>query len=254
LFSLNRILAVAPRHIFSEKSVASTDERPSNMALWNFKSKDRYEDVESVSISSQRSENVPVSVVVPSVRRPTSVIAAGAVISGSLSSPGDIQIEGHVIGDVRCATLTVGKDGDIKGNVTAETATIRGRVTGNVRARTIQLAATGAVDGDLSHAVLIIEEGGVFQGHSQRAADPLSELALSAPVAVDAIEDTIETNAGSDDDELVASANEAEVDVIPSQDKEVEADAKTEEPGKNLSNPPRSSLADALGDKFAVAD
>lgn len=234
------------------------------MALWNFKSKEKYEDVDSVSISSQRNENVPVSVVVPSVRRPTSVIAAGAVISGSLSAPGDIQIEGHVIGDVRCATLTVGKEGDVKGNVTAETATIRGRVTGNVRARTIQLAATGAVDGDLSHAVLIIEEGGVFQGHSARAADPLSELALSAPAAVDAAKDDQDLPANEEsvaekaeaesDDDAVALDVISGVKVSPSQEAKIAEDDKTNAPGKNLDNAPRSSLADALGDKFAVAD
>jgi cytoskeletal protein CcmA (bactofilin family) len=221
------------------------------MAFWNSKSKDTFEDVESVAIPTERSDAGAVAVVVSTVRHATSVIAAGAVVSGSISAPGDIQIEGHVIGDVRCATAMVGKDGDVKGNVVAETATIRGRVTGNVRARTIQLASTGSVEGDLSHAVLIIEEGGVFEGRSKRAADPLSELALSAPVAA-------ETEGASDvaSDSAQTTTGNADVDTTVSEPEVVSANEETEETnqtGKGLDEAPRSGVADALGEKFAVA-
>jgi cytoskeletal protein CcmA (bactofilin family) len=220
------------------------------MALWNFKSKDKFEDVDSVVIPTTNNDNAAVAVVVSTVGHAKSVIAAGAVISGSMSAPGDIQIEGHVIGDVRCATAVIGKDGDVKGNVTSETATIRGRVVGNVRARIIQLASTGSVEGDLSHAVLIIEEGGVFEGRSKRVADPLNELALAAPeaetVAAAPTSDEVEPEV-----ETVAEVEEPKADEVPEVETvaEVEADA----PGHNLDDEPRSALADALGEKFAVA-
>jgi cytoskeletal protein CcmA (bactofilin family) len=219
------------------------------MAFWNSKSKDKFEDVDSVVIPTERTENAAVAVVVSTVRHPTSVVAAGAVVSGSMSAPGDITIEGHVIGDVRCATVVIGKDGDVKGNVTAETATVRGRVTGNVRARTIQLASTGSVEGDLSHAVLIIEEGGVFEGRSKRAADPLSELALSAPVAGDdpAPPETETTISDADEEALAEPVPLAKV-AAASKKK-----AKVEAPGKDLDLAPRSGVADALGEQFAVA-
>jgi cytoskeletal protein CcmA (bactofilin family) len=216
------------------------------MAFWNSKSKETYEDVESVAIPTTRTENAAVAVVVSTVRHATSVIAAGAVVSGSISSPGDIQVEGHVIGDVRCATAIIGKDGDVKGNLTAETATIRGRVLGNVRARTIQLASTGSVEGDLSHAVLIIEEGGVFEGRSKRAADPLSELALSAPIAAGAATDA-DAEASADDTAKVEPVAEPEV-AAAAADKEAEVDVT----GKDLDDAPRSGVADALGDRFAA--
>jgi cytoskeletal protein CcmA (bactofilin family) len=215
------------------------------MAFWNSKSKDKFEDVESIAIPTQRTENAAVAVVVSTVRHATSVIAAGAVVSGSMSAAGDITVEGQVIGDVRCATLLLGKDGDVKGNVTAETATIRGRVIGNVRARTIQLASTGSVEGDLSHAVLIIEEGGVFEGRSKRAADPLSELALSAPVAAEPEAEAVEVEAETTEEAAVTPV--AEPEVVAS------AADTTAEPGKDLDDAPRSGVADALGDKFAVA-
>lgn len=217
------------------------------MAFWNSKAKDTYEDVESVTIPTERSDAGAVAVVVTTVRHATSVIAAGAVVSGSISAPGDIQIEGHVIGDVRCATAMVGKDGDVKGNVVAETATIRGRVTGNVRARTIQLASTGSVEGDLSHAVLIIEEGGVFEGRSKRAADPLSELALSPPAETNT-EATIVSDA-----EISVESPVAEPEVVAANEKETDADDGLVITSKSLDDAPRSGVADALGEKFAVA-
>lgn len=219
------------------------------MALWNFKSKDKFEDVESVIIPSQNHESAAVAVVVSTVSHPKSVVAAGAIVSGSMSAPGDIQVEGHVIGDVRCATATIGKDGDVKGNVTAETATIRGRVVGNVRARIIQLASTGSVEGDLNHAVLIIEEGGVFEGRSKRVADPLSELALAAPEETDT---KAPASAKAAPKAKAAKAAKATASKEPEEPFKIEP-SKVDEPGVNLDDAPRSGVADALGERFAVA-
>jgi cytoskeletal protein CcmA (bactofilin family) len=235
------------------------------MALWNFKSKEKFEDVDSIAISAPRTDSAAVAVVVSNVRHATSVIAADVVVSGSILAPGDVNIDGRVIGDVRAATIIVGRDGDVKGNVTAETATIRGRVLGDVRARTIQLASTGSVEGDLSHAVLIIEEGGVFEGRSKRAADPLSELALIAP----ADEGDAKANNSS-----VVTADLAETDIVVEESEAKDAQTETlgvavgkteahakdetklksEGPGSGLNQAPRSGVADALGDRFAVAD
>lgn len=234
------------------------------MALWNFKSKDKFEDVDSVTIPTARAENVPVAIVAPAVRHVTSVVAAGAVVSGSISAPGDIQVEGHIVGDVRCATIIVGKEGDVKGNVTAETATIRGRVVGNVRARTIQLAATGSVEGDLSHAVLIIEEGGVFEGRSKRAADPLNELALSAPASEVGQDNEVLADIA---DETVIAADDIAGEVLDpvvnivskpivievNKDRPEQATAEKKPAANRLDEPARSGVADALGDQFAVA-
>lgn len=213
------------------------------MALWNFKSKDKFEDVDSVVIPSSSSDVSAVAVVVPTNVHPKSVIAAGAVVSGAISAPGDIHIEGHVIGDVRCATVIVGKDGDVKGNVTAETATVRGRVVGNVRARIIQLAATGSVEGDLSHAVLIIEEGGAFEGRSKRVADPLNDLALAAPEA-DEVEAPVSTPKAASKAKAKAKTTSSSPNVEP---------LKPVLSTDSLDEAPRSGVADALGDRFAVA-
>ncbi len=126
----------------------------------------------------------PVNVQIPSTSKlSASVIAAQTIISGSINSNGDLNIDGSVKGDVKCANLSIGSQGEIIGNITAEKATIRGFVQGNVTARTILLAGSGNIEGDLTHSVLIIEEGGTFEGRSKRIADPLGSQtpAIEAP-------------------------------------------------------------------------
>ena len=147
--------------------------------IWGRKPKVQDEEATIVSIVPSKPETE--ETVQP--KAAPSVIAAQTNVLGSVVCAGDLSVDGNVEGDVRCALFTVGVNGHIAGNVTAETATVRGRISGNVVARTILLAGTGSIEGDLTHAVLIIEEGGVFEGRSKRLADPLgaNTAQLEAP-------------------------------------------------------------------------
>ncbi len=151
--------------------------------IWGKKPKVQDEEATIVSIIPSQTETEETIV----QKAPPSVIAAQTNVLGSIVCAGDLSVDGNVEGDVRCALFTVGVNGHIAGNVTAETATVRGRISGNVVARTILLAGTGSIEGDLTHAVLIIEEGGVFEGRSKRLADPLgaSTNQLEAPAKKD---------------------------------------------------------------------
>ena len=42
-------------------------------------------------------------------------------------------IDGHIRGDVRCASLILGESSEVEGNVVAEDVVIRGRVIGSIR-------------------------------------------------------------------------------------------------------------------------
>ncbi len=193
------------------------------MAFWQAKTKEDYPEMETTSLPSTRVELPSNSVVVPTPKAAASVISMGTVIHGPIQSTGDIHIDGLVIGDVRCDTLVVGKNGEIKGNVISEIATIRGKVSGDVCARMIQLATTGSIEGDLTHAVLIIEEGGQFEGRSIRSADPLAS----------------QGNQGSQAEANVSSKPAKKPDGVKAADND---DAEN----------PRSSLSDALGDSFSA--
>lgn len=111
-------------------------------------------------------------------RKPTgaptrSVIDAWLNITGNLQSEGEVQIDGQVVGDIRCAHLTVGKDAVITGNITAEEVVVRGKVTGTIRANRVILQDSARVDSEIFHKKLAIEEGAIFEGVSRVREEPM---------------------------------------------------------------------------------
>jgi cytoskeletal protein CcmA (bactofilin family) len=64
-----------------------------------------------------------------------SIISSDLSVTGTLASAGDMQIDGSIDGDVRCANLVVGESATVKGEIVAEEVVVRGRVEGSIRAR-----------------------------------------------------------------------------------------------------------------------
>lgn len=110
-------------------------------------------------------------------RSAPSIISDDLVVIGTLTSTGDIQIDGRVDGDVRSASVTIGEKANFQGEIVAEECTIRGRVQGIVRARKVQLSGTCHMEGTILHEALAVEVGAFFEGTCRHCADPLSEVA-----------------------------------------------------------------------------
>lgn len=104
-----------------------------------------------------------------------SIIDSCLVITGNLESERDVQVDGRINGDVQCAHLTVSKDGMINGNIIAEEVVIRGNVKGTIRATQVVLQDSAHVESDIFHSSLIIEQGAIFDGQSQRQSDPIAQ-------------------------------------------------------------------------------
>ena len=102
-----------------------------------------------------------------------SVIDAWLTITGNLQSDGEVQVDGQIVGDIRCAHLTVGKDAAIVGNIVAEEVVVRGKVTGVIRANRVILQDSARVDSEIIHKKLAIEEGAVFEGKSRLSEEPM---------------------------------------------------------------------------------
>jgi cytoskeletal protein CcmA (bactofilin family) len=103
-----------------------------------------------------------------------SVIDAWLTITGNLQSEGEVQVDGKINGDIRCAHLTVGKEASIVGNVTADEVVVRGRVKGVIRANRVILQDSARVESQVFHKRLAIEEGAIFDGHSRIRENPLT--------------------------------------------------------------------------------
>ena len=105
----------------------------------------------------------------------TSLISADLVVNGTLTSTGDIQIDGRVEGDVHSSGLVIGDKAFINGEVIADDVTVRGRVQGGIRARKVLLAATCHVEGNILHEAFAVEAGAFFEGNCRHSDNPLSE-------------------------------------------------------------------------------
>jgi cytoskeletal protein CcmA (bactofilin family) len=109
-----------------------------------------------------------------------SVIDSWLTIRGDLESEGEVQVDGKVNGDIRCAHLVVGKDAIIVGNIVAEEVIVRGRVKGTIRAINVTLQDTAVVESEIFHKSLAIEQGACFDGLSRRRDEPMKADIASA--------------------------------------------------------------------------
>jgi cytoskeletal protein CcmA (bactofilin family) len=107
-----------------------------------------------------------------------SIISGDLVVNGTLTSSGDIQIDGKVEGNVNSSGLVIGDKACIEGDVMAEDVTVRGRVKGSIRARKVLLASTCHVEGDILHEAFAVETGAFFEGNCRHADNPLADDAV----------------------------------------------------------------------------
>ena len=103
-----------------------------------------------------------------------STIGSELSITGNVTSNGKIRVDGHVQGDIQCASLVLGEHSQLKGSAAAEEVVVGGRLIGSIRAVRLMLQTTSHVEGDLLCQSLAIEQGAYFDGKSRRSDDPLS--------------------------------------------------------------------------------
>ena len=88
-------------------------------------------------------------------------------LKGEITGSEDLYIDGEVEGTVELKdnNLTVGPNGKVHADVSARSITVLGRLQGNVRAgERIEIRKTGSLEGDLTTARIVIEDGAVFRG------------------------------------------------------------------------------------------
>lgn len=103
----------------------------------------------------------------------STLISADCVIGGSLTAPAVARIDGHVNGDVQVAEgLILGEQGIITGNVLTKEMVVYGTVHGNIAVQSLEIKSTGKITGDIATATLLVETGGIYNGHlTMQAAD-----------------------------------------------------------------------------------
>jgi len=116
------------------------------------------------------------------------------IIEGEVTSDEDITIEGTVNGQLKVGkTLTIGKNGCIKGTISAAVVKISGEVEGEVAAsQKLEITSEGKYKGDIKSDNLTIAEGAKLQGNinldekfTKPAAKPIGKGEIAQPVQED---------------------------------------------------------------------
>jgi cytoskeletal protein CcmA (bactofilin family) len=97
------------------------------------------------------------------------IIGAGVVLEGKLSSNGNIRVDGAINGDITAnGNVTVGESGEITGEIKAEVISIGGKVTGGIHSKEKAVLESKAVlKGDIVTKILVVEAGAIFDGNSK---------------------------------------------------------------------------------------
>lgn len=107
-----------------------------------------------------------------------SLIGSDVSITGNIAAKGDIQIDGEVLGDIACASFSLGASGLVKGNVTAQRATLAGSVEGTVVATELVIERSARILGDVAYESISIETGARVDGRLSQKGAPTGELKL----------------------------------------------------------------------------
>ena len=94
-------------------------------------------------------------------------LRAEVPIVGNIVCDGPWEILCSIKGELRGTDLTIAAGATIVGSVVARDVTVRGRVSGTIRAVNVKLRGAAAVDGDIFHRTLLVEEDAVFDGASR---------------------------------------------------------------------------------------
>ena len=118
-----------------------------------------------------------------------SCIGSDMSIVGKIDCNGPAQVFGRIEGDLRASDLLIGEGATIDGSVLAQNVTVCGHVKGTIHAVRVKLQKGGAVEGDIFHRSLSIDENSLFEGSSRRVENP-TEIPSSIDAKIPQTTDT----------------------------------------------------------------
>ena len=109
-------------------------------------------------------------------------MGAGVTLRGDVDVPGAASVDGKFEGTLKAKTLIVGQTGHVSGQISAETAEIRGMVDDQLVVRNkLVLRASGSISGAISYSKIMVEEGGSISGSIEVMERPRTAAQPAAP-------------------------------------------------------------------------
>ena len=97
----------------------------------------------------------------------TTIITAGSTIKGEMTLACNLYVDGEFEGVINSKKeVNIGKNGHIKGDLSAQRVVVQGYIEGSVNAKKVEIKAQGRVSGNIESSELIIESKGIFEGNS----------------------------------------------------------------------------------------
>ena len=93
----------------------------------------------------------------------TTTLLSDVSIEGDLIEKDKIILDAKVSGDVKADDVETHLNSNIKGNITAKSATLGGKLKGNVNSDQIMIQKSANIEGVLNQKILSIEEGAVLK-------------------------------------------------------------------------------------------
>ena len=134
------------------------------------------------------------------------IIGPSITIKGEVTGDEDLLIQGQVDGTVTLEehSVTVGRDGRVKANITARVVTVEGNVEGDLLAQEqIILRSAARVMGDITAPRVVLEDGASFKGLVDMGERPEANRASNAKTK------SVGGSSSSADDETGKSGSDA---------------------------------------------
>ena len=111
----------------------------------------------------------------------SSIIGSDLEIKGDINIKGDLLIYGTIDGNIDCeGMVTTAKGSEVNGNINAINADVSGIINGDLEAtQKVSLSSTAKLKGSLLAAILVIEEGAIFNGLCKMGSNDNSKSILS---------------------------------------------------------------------------
>jgi len=114
------------------------------------------------------------------------LLGRGSEFEGKLTFEGTVKIVGKFSGEIFSdGTLVIGEGAKVQATITVDTVIIQGEVVGDIKARSgVELHAPGRLQGNLETGSLVIQKGGVFDGHCSMMSRDVSTRTAGGVVPV----------------------------------------------------------------------
>jgi cytoskeletal protein CcmA (bactofilin family) len=115
----------------------------------------------------------------------SSILGPTLRFKGELSAEEDLLIQGQVEGSIKhTASLTVGKQGEVKADINARHITVEGKVQGDLHgSKAVTISATADVRGNIFSPTVSLIEGAKFKGSIDMDGSKAAQTGAAAPAA-----------------------------------------------------------------------